>query len=600
MLDALIASGEPYPPWVTTPLRWHALTHAKPSTALRAAPVVRDAEGNWMSLTDLDALVELAGAVPYSIEAPEEPVTPTNGRRVAVIDGREVTWLLSQRRGLDATDALRDDLTAQRWERSKPVERIVPRTKDCPWEERAVIDDAARGFEGALWLSPWDAAHGTRVYWYKGRRPLGGATVETSWPAEVGLEAPRLTPNRRCTAPVDDAALDEARRFVSDAVERALFERLGPMDRHGAAVHVAAHDTGSPAGGAVPTVVGWLWLTGATEPGQLQVKVDAATITLPAEVLEGRAAPVWGRLWVRRSAGANDDARVVFLRKVVQWAWRKLLERLAERADGAAMLSRGDAGLDHLVWAAVEGLLTGGALKQLAKSRALPGTKTSVAQVMKCASEGRKLLVVPAGDPRLQRAFVVPEGDAPWMRRLARAELLEAPRVAQPVQRASSVVSPPPQPTPAPVSAPPRPAPAPVSAPPQPAPVSAPEPARPAPSGPRWKLGAQVLSTLTSMGLDGAALRAVEGHDGMRALRDAMVDYDPATRVARVWRGHPVVIALESGDPRRAARVLAIAVMGVVNRALAEVTDAHEEAFLDAMLDALDDDGSGGSRKRRR
>jgi hypothetical protein len=64
-----------------------------------------------------------------------------------------------------------------------------------------------------------------------------------------------------------------------------------------------------------------------------------------------------------------------------------------------------------------------------------------------------------------------------------------------------------------------------------------------------------------------------------------LVYYTAQHKTAWVHVAHPAVTKLLQGPARRAAAMLAVAVLGAVNRALEGVTDADEERILAALLE---------------
>ncbi len=116
---------------------------------------------------------------------------------------------------------------------------------------------------------------------------------------------------------------------------------------------------------------------------------------------------------------------------------------------------------------------------------------------------------------------------------------------------------------------------------PTPAPAPAPAAATPRAAETRAEvLGALVLRRLRALGVPHSALREVtfeapSGDD----------DAGDERRGRRVWlRPDAAWVRAALASPERHADVVALAVLGEVNRALDEVTDAHEESALREML----------------
>lgn len=256
---------------------------------------------------------------------------------------------------------------------------------------------------------------------------------------------------------------------------------------------------------------------------------------------------------------------------------------------GAKGVSAADDGHAVLLTrAALAGVLTGSAMRDASRALRLPGTRTTFQQLQTARKEGRALRVVPPGDGRLEKAYFVPEAKGPWMAVLREAGMLsvdEAPAV--------TVVAPP-------------------AREPQAEKVrlreakeaelrasarranTATEPWREEPAAKvsaarevAWPWAARVEGELRALGLAPEMLHTLEGTDAARGARDAMVDYQPGARVARVAVRHPVVARWLAGDPRRGATLLAMAVYGAIHRERADVTAAEECAAMDAALAAM-------------
>jgi len=554
-------------PWVTRAVRWYLLTTPGLDEAARARPVVRDSVGETLSLDDLDAQVRRFKTVAYVLRPTAEPVASSvPGRRVAVLSPPELRWLLSLRAGDDFTTRLDDDLAAQRWARAPAAAAVrLPDTATQRALARKTLD-APGGPEADIALLGWDAVSVGEIYWSVTRRPLGHSPLHTPWPAAVALDHPSLTPNGRRTGPVEDAAFQTALSTAKALVESTLHDALGPPEAHWAAVSV--HSTQSPAHSAGTwSAVGWLWLLPRGRTGRVMARTAAGehSVSVKLGPSDGAAfgslraeIPVAGRLWVKSRTGtpARDQAAAAqrLTEQLVRWAWPRLLEPLAKRDEAEAWR--------HLCLGALAGQLGHGTLRGWAKTVMPPGARVTLQRVQQSAAKAQ---------PLVRGRDVTGRGEA-WI------ELLEA---------AGMLVDPV---APAKPEAPKPEAPAPKPAPPKP---EAPKPAPPKPEAPqaerppvvRFPQGQAALTLLLELGLDRAALRAVEPDNAPCALSEPLVYYTAQHKTAWVHVAHPAVTKLLQGPARRAAAMLAVAVLGAVNRALEGVTDADEERILAALLE---------------
>lgn len=580
-------TAEALPRWSDAAMRWALLTSRGVEGAALGRAVFADTEAKPMTLADLQAQEAMHRAVGYCTMVPDEPCAVAEAEvRAVVLSTREAAWLQTLRKGRDLTAMVKIALRALAWDRSPTAARIEPPV-DGSVNVRVRSPIAEQGAEGEVcWLDS-EAAPGSTVAWYRGRRRLGESPIELPWPARVALEAPELTPDGTRTGPVEDLAFARARQRAMDLALGTLRRVLGPSGKDAPLGSVAAHDAKSPVWrGGVARAAGWLWLEPDGTPGTIEVQAGEQSIMWKARA-GGKyacAAPLTGRLWLHRGAriGAERDE---VLEELVGWAWRRLLDEWVRSrgvdADAAAHVTL-------LTRAALAGALGGTTTRDVAKGLRLPGTRTTFQQLQTARKEERALRVVPAGDARLEKAYFVPEGNAPWMTLLRDAGMLaadEAPTVTASAAKATET---------APVKA----APARVAA------VRA-EPARPTETvkeparreEPAVKVSAaravarpwaaRVEGELRALGLPPEMLHTLEGTDAERGARDAMVDYAADTRVARVAVRHPVVARWLAGDPRRGATLLAMAVYGAINRARADLTKAEECAAMDAALAAL-------------
>jgi hypothetical protein len=236
------------------------------------------------------------------------------------------------------------------------------------------------------------------------------------------------------------------------------------------------------------------------------------------------------------------------VRRLLAWSWRRLLEAWitdtrVDPADERALTHLLHAGLaDHL----------GGAAAELARRATLPGG-LSVHRAVTLARQGHRLGVLHPGDAARKDAVL--RSPARWFGLLedANALRLDAPESPAP-QRPETPAS---------------------------VPVAPPVAATPRAAATRAEvLCTLVLTRLRALGVSSSALREVS-LDAPSGDDDA--GFERSGR--RVWlRADAPWVRAALASPERHADVVALAVLGEVNRALDEVTDAHEESALRAML----------------
>ena len=580
LLLRVAGTSDALPGWSDAAMRWALLTTRGVEGAALGRSVFADTEARAMSLADLQSQEAAHRAVGYCTLAPDEPCAlPEAGVRAVVLSTREAGWLQTLRKGRDLTAAVKAALRALAWDRSPTATRIeAPVDGSVRVRVRSPIK--AEGAEGEVcWLDS-DAPPGSTVAWYRGRRRLGESSIELPWPARVALEAPELTPDATRSGPVPDLALAQARQRAVDLALGTLRRTLGPTEKEAPLGSVAAHDPKSPAWrGGMAHAAGWLWLEPDGSPGSIEVMAGEQVTLWRARTggKHGGAAPLSGRLWLHRvvrGVGERDE----LLEAVVAWAWRRLLD-VWLGAKGVSAEDDGHAVL--LTRAALAGVLTGAAMRDASRTLRLPGTRTTFQQLQTARKDDRALRVVPPGDARAEKAYFVPEAKAPWMAVLREAGMLsadEAPAVTVSAPPAKAKERPQPS---KPVASAPR-------------VETAPEPRREEPAAKvsaartvAWPWASRVEGELRALGLAPEMLHTLEGTETPRGARDAMVDYQSGSRVARVAVRHPVVARWLAGDTRRGATLLAMAVYGAIGRVRADVTVAEECAAMDAALAEL-------------
>jgi hypothetical protein len=554
MLDGLLDSRAQIPAWVERTLRWHLCT--APARSERASRVAAflDTAGVPMSLRDMESQRDAHTLVAYVTSAPDEAVTPQHeGRRVVVLERDEAAWLSAWLPMMDYAQTLAEDLTAQRWSRAEPT-RIIA-VPDAPKHlRREPLDPSLDGAEGEVLLLPWDAPDESTAHWFHHRRPLGRSPISLPWPCRVALDAPTLTPRRDRGGPEDNDAHRDARELAARAARRVLDRALAPPKGASLAA-IVVHEGRSPAMSAgVAQAVGTLWLTADAAPGEVTVAVGTTQSTMRATLPREKRgdaevhAPIGGTLWLRRGAGAKRESWEPMVRRLLAWSWRRLLEAWiadtrVDPADERALTHLLHAGLaDHL----------GGAAAELARRATLPGG-LSVHRAVTLARQGHRLAVLHPGDAARKDAVL--RSPARWFGLLEDngSLRLDAPEAPAP-QRSETPAS---------------------------APAAPPVAATPRAAATRAEvLCALVLARLRALGVSSSALREVSldapsGDDDVGFARSGR----------RVWlRADAPWVRAALASPERHADVVALAVLGEVNRALDEVTDAHEESALRAML----------------
>ncbi len=568
------------PPWIERALRWYLFTTKGLDDAARKRSVARDTTGAPLALQDLDDQIHRFRSVAYVTSPPAEPVPSSiPGRRVAVLSAPELRWLLSLRAADDFSSRIDDDLAAQRWARATPAPAV--RLPDGA-KQRVLAQRIHDVPEADVALLGWDAVSVGEVYWSVTRRPLGQSPLHTPWPAAVALEAPGLTPNGRRTGPQEDPAFHIAMRDAAALVESLLRDELGPPDDAWASL--PAHDPKGVAwSSGICTAVGWLWLMPHQRPGRVRVHTASGDRWIGNPLLRGDGSayggglkvdvPVHGHLWVKtRSTQSRTEQEALARRTtelLVRWAWPRLLEALCKHEAAATS----PVGWWHLCLGALAEQLGHGALRDYARKATPPGAKLTLQRIQRAIGRAEPL----------ERGTQVVGPEAPWMGLLQDAGMLVTPapltKAEEPAKAAPAKPAPP-KPAPA---APKAPAPAVVTP-----TESAVRPKKEAAEvTARFALGESTLTLLFELGLDRTALRAVEADGRPCSVHEALVQYDPRHKIAQVRVEHPAVLKLRQGAARRAAEVLAVAVLGAVNRALEGVNDADEERILAGLLERV-------------
>lgn len=554
LLERSLDDNTALPTWAQAHLRFHALTYRGRRPALRAAELFVDTAGARHSIEALERHAAASPPLQFCTEVPEEPVALPCITVVFTV--REASWWCARRKGLDATLRVREALAALRWERSAPLKDITFRASLEPSRFSWRFGPTDDGLEGEVRLRPWDSPSTTVAEWYLGRRPLGSGAVETAWPSLVALEVPSLKANASRTAPEAGPELDQARLAVASLVERALRQQLRPPE--GDTPTVAVHDAKSPVGASHPQAAGWLWLPTEGREECVEVWKGGERSVYPALTKKDSApAPLAGRVLFRRPG--LDDAS---LAKLYRWAGHKLLGALAARPDAGAHFQTAS-GLDHLVWGALEGVLTGAQLRKVTSRRTLPGSTVTLQDLQRLVANGRPLRVKTTGE-KGDPLGLLDAPEARWFQRLEAAGML---------QRA----------TPAAPAAPPPVEEAPPAA---PAPPTKASLARP-PEAPRPLVedhGAALLRHLEARGLGVTALEEIVLLPGVGAPSATLARYDEDRRRVVLRSDHPTVAALLAGPRPRALALLGAVVLGVLRRETREVTRDVEAAYLRAVL----------------
>lgn len=546
------------PSWARRAVRWWLLSTPGLGAEARALTAFSDSAGEAMSLVDFDAQVRAHDAVAFTTEAPPEPCAPLDAdRRVVVLSADEPRWLGERWKSLNYTSALADDYAARRWERATPRD-VIDVTGAPPGALRVRIDDD--GLEGEVALRP-PASAGTRgeVRWFSSRRQLGESEIDAPWPCVIAVEAKGLAPNRKRNGPAEGDQLRHVCDALASSVRRALDRAFATPSNALASAY--AHDPKSPSearGG--PRVAGALWLSLDAREGDLEVTAESWSGHLGRDRGEARLrTPVHGRLWIRRGHGRDTAERGDLVAKVVDWAWREMLEDLVARVRSDDALTLDDCVVDHLVRAAARSMLGSRKLRAWARAATLPGTGVTFERV--AGSERAPLMIVPVGDARLGSGDAVPDVDTPWLWTLRDLGRLRSP----------AEVEPPPSPHDATTSAPP---------------ASKPHAATEERET-KWELGASLRAMFDAAPAFSAVVAKVTASHEPVSARRPMVRYDANARILTVFRAHPTVRSLEEGPRDHAAHLLALASAGAIHRGRNDVTDAHEAGFMEALLQKL-------------
>jgi hypothetical protein len=580
MMTEAMRKHDELPPWSLAAQRWALLQGPSNVQSLRERRVFVDTMGEPMTLADIDQQQDKFGHVAYSTDPQGAPLEPLDeGRRVLRASAHEASWITGSRVPLDYTEALRDEQRAHERRRMPPARSIVVRQSvpaTCPTLPLTV---ATHDYEGEVVLITARSAPTARVYLYQGRKPLGETETPSPWPALVAIEVAELRPNRSETAPVEDAVFHRARAKVSELVRAALDAHF--VAPPSALAMVRTNSTGSPAiRGGSTRAVGALWLLPSpVVPGVIDVREPGESTVRPyqtrstAQGSRARTLPVGGQLWFNWT-GSNEVTIAQQVNEIVRWAYRSLLGQLVSAKKAETELVHA-----HLAYAAAACAIDTDTLKKWASDRTLPDTCTTYAKLQAHLAEGNVLELCAEGDARsAQERFVVQRSNALWFLALESLNLVQAPS-SKPAERRTE----PPPPPVANVTAPP------------PTVRSKPKAAREREPEKREKPKAkvkeptvddQVLCVLRSVGVAERDLRAVRLNP--QADATSLVSYEASTAIAVVSTQHPLAAALlTERDVARAHRVLAMAVLGEMNRAIQRFTDADEMRVLQAMLELV-------------
>lgn len=570
---------ETLPPWSLPAQRWALLTGGASTKALKERPVFQDTQGKPLTINELDAQQKRFGHVAYSLDPPGAGLEPLDeGRRVWRTTEHEASWLSGARVPMNYTEPLREEQRAFARRRMERASRIVVRESLSPETPVFELTVEKHEFEGEVALLSSREAPMAKVHIWQDRKPLGETSVPAPWPALVAIDVAELKPNRSETAAIEDAAFHRMRAQVPELVRQALDAQFHEPTT--ALAMIRSDRGGSPTirGGRV-RAFGKLWLLAdPMEPGRIDVRepgersVRAYDTRSATQTSRVRSLPVGGLLWFNRSE-PDDPALAHQVAELAKWAYRALLGQLVSNK------KHNDAAFSHMAFAAAARVIDTDALKTWAKDRLLPDTCTSFARLQEHFADGKTLELCAGGDARpVQERFVVARSDARWFTVLEELALVQ-------------VTSEAPASAPAPTS---KPAPAPpiarviVSMPPEPKAPVKPEEAKAQPAPKATKrfeptIGDHVLTFLRRHGVVERDLVSISVDHGSGA--GVLATYDKSKSTAVVFARHDVVARLlTSQDPTRAYKVLAIAVLGEMNRAVQRFTDADELRVMNSML----------------
>ena len=583
---------EELPPWSYPAQRWALLSGDGVTNNLKKRPTFQDTLGKALSLSDLDEQQGRFGHVAYSLDPPGVALEPLDeGRRVWRTTAHEASWLTGKRVPMDYTQPLRDEQSAIARRKMPRAKRIVIREalpSDTPLLELTIADHQ---FEGEVALLSSRQAPTAKVYFWQDRRPLGETSVSAPWPATVAIDVAELRPNRAETAPVEDAPFHRTCAEIPELVRRALDAQF--QEPATALAMIRTDRGGSPAlrGGRV-RAFGKLWLLAdPLEPGRIDVREPGERTIRPydtraaTQTTRVKTLPVGGLVWFNKAE--HDDPSVALqVAELVRWAYRALLGQLV-----AAKKATSNAQLAHMAYAAAARVIDTDALKTWAKDRLLPDTCTNFTRLQEHFGNAKTLELCPEGDPRAsQERFVVARSNDRWFTVLEELSLIQVATPSSETPMTTPPATTPPRPATATTTATTT---APTTAPsPAPKPATSPRPTADAPkvqetSRPTKRaaptVGEHVLSLLRKHGVVERDLTSISVDRAPGA--GVLATYDKGTATAVIFERHDVVARLlTAANPTRAHTVLAMAVLGEMNRAVQRFTDADESRVLGSLL----------------
>lgn len=595
LLSDAMKRPDALPEWSLSAQRWAALTGGATTKSARARPIFPDTTGRYLSLDDLDAQQREFGHVSYTLDPDPTPVRPLDERRrVWRTDEREASWLSGTRVPMNYTEALRDEQRALARRNMPPARRIVVREHAPLGSIVFELNVAAHEFEGEVVLLPSSRPPMAKVFFWHDRRPLGETEAPASWPALVAIEASELTPNRAESAPVETPVFHRTRARAAELVRAALDAQFNAPP-HALASIRAERLTPSVRSGST-RALGMLWLLeDPLEPGRIEVREPGESTLrghFTKQAIESPSVPsipVSGQLWFNYDAkdGGPIPKQVA---EILRAAYRALLGQLVSNKRASL-----EHQLAHMAYAAAARVIDSDVLKRWASDRLLPDSCTTVARAAEHFAHSGTLELCPEGDARAsQERFVVPRSKDRWFSVLEELALVQVP--TRPEAPEAREALPPAAPPDAEATARPAPS-APVTTTPSTAsttPITVPaserpeipSPARVKPEASAPTIAELVLAILRRHGVVERDLERVELDEATRS--GPIASYNRDRRAAVIAVRHDAIARLITGrDPTRAHRVLAMAVLGEVNRALQRFTDADEAQALLSLLREL-------------
>ncbi|MDP3278376.1 MAG: hypothetical protein Q8Q09_24520 [Deltaproteobacteria bacterium] len=567
------------PSWSVVAQRWALATGGKLDTSLRALTLWTDSTGEPMSLDDMDAQQRTLAFVRYTTS--DTPMTPLDAsRRVVRVTQREADWLGAHRAVTDYTETLTLQQKAIARRALAPANKITIVSKFTDVLHTVALTVSEHGYEGAIQLlQSRPKGRASLELWHQ-RRPLCTVDIESPWPAVIAVDASELTLNEDESAPVEDRPTQRMRADLYALVRGAIEQRFVAPPEGQSLSAIRVERAGSPAlSKGQSLAVGMLWLAkDAGARGTLRVRIheESREIVVNTRSASGRKEqdilPVFGELWVRGDLFTADSRELIT--NIVAWGYRALLAQAL-----STTLTDEPTRVTHGVRAALGSHLVSEPLVKFARDTLLPNSATSLEHLQAQLNNGESLTYALDDDPAdaIRQRMVVVRQEVPWQALLREHAKLGERRVSLPTPVEAKVAMVPSEPA-----------------------VSARVQANPTAKKQLDSavvssihkvlttnaLGYQVLLVLRASDVSSEHLAAVDESDARAP--DELVVYDGKTLRATIFLRHPLAAEMNVWpEPARRDKVLAMAVLGAMNRVRAQFTDQDEARVLSRMLDCF-------------